>query len=339
MNYRKFNFGRIFWVLLGLSILSSFDKTILFLAIFLLIIFLFKKFNNNNNNNMNKYNFNNFDFSNVASFLKKGTSFLVLLVVLIIILPLIIVVVDAGETGVYSLFGKVKEAELKSGLHIKNPFAKITKMTIRTEEYTMTGVSDEGKVKGTDSIQALTKEGLDVALDITVLYRLNEEKASDVYREVGLTYEDKIIRPVIRSSIRETIALYDAKVIYSEKRTEIAEKISTALNELLDKRGIVLEEFLLRNVELPMNLQNSIEEKLQAEQEAEKMDFVLTKETKEKERKIIEAEGQKESQEIINQSLTANYLNYLYIKNLENREGTIYVPIGDNGMPLFKNIP
>ena len=203
----------------------------------------------------------------------------------------------------------------------------------------MTGVSDEGKVKGTDSIQALTKEGLDVALDITVLYRLNEEKASDVYREVGLTYEDKIIRPVIRSSIRETIALYDAKVIYSEKRTEIAEKISTALNELLDKRGIVLEEFLLRNVELPMNLQNSIEEKLQAEQEAEKMDFVLTKETKEKERKIIEAEGQKESQEIINQSLTANYLNYLYIKNLENREGTIYVPIGDNGMPLFKNIP
>jgi hypothetical protein len=111
------------------------------------------------------------------------------------------------------------------------------------------------------------------------------------------------------------------------------------MESYLTDRGFVVEDLLIRNVVLPIDLQKSIEQKLQAEQEAEKMDFVLDKERKEKERKIIEAEGQKESQEIINQSLTPNYLNYLYIKNLENREGTIYVPIGENGMPLFKNIP
>ncbi len=335
MNLQDSKFKKFFWIILAVLFLMSFKNAIVFLIILFLIIFLVKKFNLNKNN-MNTYN--NFDFSKLGDSIKKGTGLVVVIVILIILLPLMIVVIDAGETGVYSLFGKVGDQELSSGLHFKNPFAKVTKITIRTEEYTMSGVSAEGNVKGVDSIVALTKEGLEVALDITVLYRLDEEKASDIYREMGLNYEDKIIRPIIRSSIRGVIAQYDAKVIYSEKRSEIGAEISNDLGTQLSNRGIVMEEFLLRNVVLPMNLQKSIEEKLQAEQESEKMDFVLTKETKEKERKIIEAEGQKESQTIINQSLTPTYLNYLYIKNLQEREGTIYVPIGDNGMPLFKNI-
>jgi regulator of protease activity HflC (stomatin/prohibitin superfamily) len=335
MNFQGEKAKRYFWIILAVLFLMSFKNAIAFLVGLFLIIFLVKKFNLNKNS-MNTYN--NFDFSKLGNSIKKGTGLLIGLVVLLILLPMMIVVIDAGETGVYSLFGKVRDQELKSGLHLKNPFAKITKLTIRTEEYTMSGVSTEGKVQGIDSIVALTKEGLEVSLDITVLYKLNEEKASDIYREMGLNYEDKIIRPIIRSSIRGIIAQYDAKVIYSEKRSEIGREISKDLDSQLANRGIVLEEMLLRNVVLPVNLQKSIEEKLQAEQESEKMDFVLTKETKEKARKIIEAEGQKESQTIINQSLTPSYLNYLYIKNLQDREGTIYVPIGDNGLPLFKNI-
>lgn len=335
MNFSGEKARKFFWIILAILFLMSFKNAIAFLIFIFLVIFLFKKFNFNKNS-MNNYG--NFDFSNLGQLVKKGTSLVVIIIILIILLPLSIVVVDAGETGVYSLFGKVRDQELSSGLHFKNPFAKVTKLTTRTEEYTMSGVTSEGKVKGMDAISALTKEGLEVTLDITVLYRLDQERASDIYREMGLNYEDKIIRPIIRSSIRGVIAQYDAKVIYSEKRSEIGDKISTDLDSQLVNRGIIMEEFLLRNVVLPMNLQKSIEEKLQAEQESEKMDFVLTKETKEKERKIIEAEGQRESQTIINQSLTPNYLNYLYIKNLENREGTIYVPIGENGMPLFKNI-
>jgi regulator of protease activity HflC (stomatin/prohibitin superfamily) len=299
-------------------------------------IFFYKNFINNKNQ-MSTYN--NFDVAGMIKSLKKGRMLLAVVIILIILLPLSIVIVEAGETGVYSLFGKVKDQELNSGFHLKNPLAKVTKLSVRTQEYTMSGVEKEGKVQGMDAIQALTKEGLDVSLDITVLYRLNQEQANEVYREVGLDYEDKILRPIIRSSIREIIAQYDAKVIYSEKRNEIGSKIFEKMESYLTDRGFVVEDLLIRNVVLPIDLQKSIEQKLQAEQEAEKMDFVLDKERKEKERKIIEAEGQKESQEIINQSLTPNYLNYLYIKNLQDREGTIYVPIGENGMPLFKNIP
>ncbi|MCK5080640.1 MAG: prohibitin family protein [Candidatus Moranbacteria bacterium] len=335
MNLQSDKVRKYFWIILAILFLLSLKNGIIFLIILFAVFFLVKKFNLNKND-MSTYN--NFDFSKLGESIKKGTSLVVAIVILIILLPLMIVVIDAGETGVYSLFGKVRDQELSSGLHFKNPLAKITKITIRTQEYTMSGTAEEGKKQGVDSIGALTKEGLDVALDITVLYRLDEKEASDVYKEVGLNYEEKIIRPIIQSSIREIVAQYEAKVIYSEKRTEIGQKIFENLESSLTGRGIVLEDLLLRNVVLPADLQGSIEQKLQAEQEAQKMEFVLEKERKEKERKIIEAEGQRESQEIINQSLTPSYLNYLYIKNLQEREGTIYVPIGDNGIPLFRGI-
>ena len=250
-----------------------------------------------------------------------------------------IIIVDAGETGVYSLFGKVKDSELSSGFHLVIPLAKVTKMSIRTEEYTMSIAQGEGKKYSADAITSLTKEGLSVDLDMTVLYRLQEEKASDVYRELGLNFDEKIIRPTIRTSIRDVIAQYEAKDIYSEKREEAASKIGDSLKKALDLRGIIIEDVLLRNVALPANLANAIQEKLQAEQEAEKYDFILAKEKKEKERKIIEAEGQQEAQRIINQSLTTNYLYYNYISKLQDREGTIYVPTSPTtGMPLFREL-
>jgi regulator of protease activity HflC (stomatin/prohibitin superfamily) len=248
-------------------------------------------------------------------------------------------IVDAGETGVYSLFGKVRDNELKSGFHLVIPLAKVTRMSIRTEEYTMSIVQGEGQRFGSDVIAALTKEGLSVDLDMTVFYRLQEENASDVYRELGDNYDEKIIRPTIRTAIRDVIAQFEAKDIYSEKRDEVATKIKELLAEELDARGITIETVLLRNVNLPANLANAIQEKLQAEQEAEKYDFVLDKEKKEKERKVIEAEGRRDSQKIINESLSTNYLYFLYINELKDREGTIYVPTSpDTGMPLFREL-
>lgn len=270
---------------------------------------------------------------------KNGVIIIVILVIAVLLLAASIVIVDAGFTGVYSLFGKVKDRELASGLHLVNPFAKIIPMSIRTEEYTMSIAVGEGKKIGADAISALTKEGLNVDLDITVLYRLNQDDASSVYKDVGLNYEEKIIRPAIRSSIREVIAQYEAKDIYSEKRQEAAQKILENLIAKLEPRGIVMEDILLRNVKLPRDLENAIQEKLRAEQEAEKYDFLLDKEKKEKERKVIEAEGQRDAQKIINQSLSTNYLYYLYINELKDREGTVYVPTSPStGMPLFRDL-
>ena len=319
------------------SILAN--KFLFLLTVLGVLIYLFHfKFKNNFNKTMSQ----TINIDPITGAI-KGTKriFITVLISLAIVIFLVnaIRIVDAGETGVYSLFGKVKENEVKSGLHIINPFAKITMMSIRTEEYTMSVTQDEGQVSGADAITSLTKEGLSVDLDMTVLYRIDEEKASDIYKDVGLNFENKILRPSIRTSIRDIIAQYEAKDIYSEKRQEAADKIRDNLVADLETRGIIIEEVLLRNVALPANLAQAIQEKLQAEQEAQKYEFILQKEEKEKERKIIEAEGQRDAQRIINESLSTNYLYYLYINELKDREGTIYVPTGNTtGVPLFRNL-
>lgn len=295
--------------------------------------FLKKTFNLNKSNNMETI------YPKGSRKAGKAVSAIVGLIVALLLIANIFTIIDAGETGVQSLFGKVSDHEFSSGFHIKNPFVQIHRMNIRTQEYTMSIAQSEGKKRGNDSIAALTKEGLQVDLDITVLYHLSEEKASDVYRGVGPNYEDVVIRPQIRSTIREVIAQYEAKDIYSEKRLEASQKILELLKEQIGQRGIDVEEVLLRNVQLPANLANSIQEKLQAEQEAQRYEFVLQREEKEAERKRVEAAGQRDAQKIINESLTPRYLEYLYIQSLENREGTIYVPTNSsNGLPLFRGI-
>jgi regulator of protease activity HflC (stomatin/prohibitin superfamily) len=248
-------------------------------------------------------------------------------------------IVSAGNTGVQSRFGKVYDEELSSGFHIKNPLVRVVEMTVRTVDYTMSVTQGEGERVGPDAITALTKEGLNVDIDITVLYHLQEDKASDIYRDVGLQYDEVVLRPQIRSTIREIVALYSAKDIYSEKRSEASAQILAELKKKIDPRGIEVEDVLLRNVVLPDNLANSIEAKLQAEQDAERYEFLLQTEQKEAERKRVEAEGQRDAQQIINQSLTTRYLEYLYIESLKDRAGTIYVPTNpSNGTPLFRGL-
>lgn len=260
------------------------------------------------------------------------------LVAIVVIVMNILIVIPAGQTGVRTLFGKVKDQEVSSGLHVINPLENVERMSIRTEEYTMSVTQGEGQKTGADQITALTNEGLQVDLDITVFYHLEERSASDVYKNLGLNYQEKIIRPEIRSAIREVVARYNAKDIYSEKRNEVANGIREKLSETIDPRGIIVEQVLLRNVTLPASLSKSIQEKLQAEQESQRYEFVLQKEEKEAERKRVEAAGQRDAQAIINESLSAKYLQYLYIKELKDRAGTIYVPTGADGLPIFKSV-
>ena len=277
----------------------------------------------------------NFNIESLKKKVTHGFGAIILVVLAIFVLINMITIIPAGQTGVYHLFGKVRDKEVSSGIHLINPLASIRLMSVRTEQYTMSVVSSEGQRTGDDSIEALTKEGLKVGLDMTILYHLVEEKASDVYRDIGMNYEDKIIRPEVRSAIREVIALYEAKDIYSEKREEAVEEIQAILKEMISPRGIEIESVLLRNVTLPSMLMKAIEDKLTAEQEAQKYDFILEKEEKEAERKRIEAKGQKDAQSLINLSLTDRYLQYLYIQNLKDVEGAIYVPYD---LPLLRGI-
>lgn len=321
---------QIFRIVIALIILSfvfrAFFPILAGIAILFLLFFIIKqiKIMNIPSVNMPKFNTN-----------KKLVYYLIAGIIVILLLIASVRIVPAGTTGVYDLFGKIKDKEVSSGIHLVNPFAQLHKMSIRTEEYTMSIAQGEGRKYGADAITTLTKEGLSVDLDITVLYHLNEDRAAEVYREVGANYEEKIIRPQIRTGIRDIVAQYEAKDIYSEKRAEVTSKILSYLENKINPRGIAVEEVLLRHVSLPPKVAQSIEEKLQAEQDAQRMQFVLEKESQEAERKRIEAKGQRDAQSLINQSLTNKYLEYLYIQNLENREGTIYVPYD---LPLFKGL-
>ncbi len=255
-------------------------------------------------------------------------------------------IVPPGSVGVQILFGRVlTKATLYEGLNIVNPFVDLHIMSIRTQAYTMSIAYEEGQVKGDDAITALTKDGLEVKMDLTIWYHLNPEEASIVFQKIGADYVEKIVRPAARTAIRNTTSRYQAIEIYAEKREELEKEIEKQLSEDYNKRGIILEKVLLRNISLPAKVKNAIEAKLEAEQEAQKMEFVLLKEKKEAERKKIEASGISEAQQIIAQSLVGDrgraYLSWKYLENLQHlytspNNTIVIAPYDKNFIPLLQ---
>jgi regulator of protease activity HflC (stomatin/prohibitin superfamily) len=251
--------------------------------------------------------------------------------------------IPPGNVGVVIVFGKVQETTLKNGLHLVNPFASVEKMTIRTEEYTMSVMPREGQVKGDDAIEALTSEGLMVRLDMTVWYKLMPEGAAEVYSTLGLNYVDKIVRPAARTSIRNVISNYKVEDIYTQNRESVSIQISENLREAVKDRKVEIERVLLRDVKLPAKVQNEIDAKMAAKQEAEKMEFVLDKERREAERKAVEAKGVSDYNKIIAQSLSKSYLQWYYIKTLQqlvnSPNNTVIVTPFDQELTPLLNIP
>lgn len=228
-----------------------------------------------------------------------------------------IVQVDAGQVGVKKLFGKVQNDVLQSGLHMINPLIEVTSLDIKTQNYTMSGVHDEGAKTADDAIRVLTADGLEVTIDLTVLFRLTEADAPRLVKETGVNYVDKIVRPITRTKIRDNSVYYDAISLYSTKRDEFQNRIFKSIEEDFKKRGLFLEQLLVRNITLPQSVKATIEGKINAEQEAQKMQFVLQKEKQEAERKRVEAQGIADYQRIINQGLTDQQLQYEQIKALK----------------------
>lgn len=247
---------------------------------------------------------------------KKAIVWLVIIVIFIILLSSL-TVVPAGHVGVIALFGNVRPKPIPPGLHIVNPLANVIKMDTRLQQYTMSVAQEEGPRYGDDAIDALTSEGLKVRLDLTGWYRLKPDRAPNVYNEIGTDYDLKIIRPTLRTAIRDIVVKYTAEDIYSAKRDTVVLAITERANELVGDKGIVLEQILLRNVILPPKVAEAIDAKLAADQEARRMEFVLQKEQKEKERKIIEAEGIREANRIIAQGLTSSYIQWYRIEMLK----------------------
>lgn len=221
-----------------------------------------------------------------------------------------VIQIDPGQVGVQSLFGNVQERTLPSGLSIVNPLVEVKEFDIKTQNYTMSGINDEGTKGGDDAIRALSKDGLEVTLDLTVLYRIIPASAPAIYRELGTNYRDLIVRPLARTRIRDLAANYEAVSLYSSKREEFQNKIFASIEKDFANRGLVLEQLLVRNITLPESVKKAIESKINAEQDAQKMEFVLQKEQQEAERKRVEARGIADYQKIITSTLTDKQLQY-----------------------------
>ncbi|MGX7668251.1 prohibitin family protein [Flavobacterium pedocola] len=235
-------------------------------------------------------------------------------VVLLGLLSSVFKQINAGEVGVKSLYGKVQPDILESGLHVVNPLLDITAFDIQTQNYTMSAIHDEGSKEGDDAIRVLSNDGLEVVIDLTVLYRVSPEDAPRIFKQIGVNFSDKVVRPVTRTRIRDNAVYYDAVALYSTKRNEFQQRIYKSIEEDFKKRGLILEQLLIRNINLPASVKTTIESKINAEQEAQKMQFVLQKEKQEAERKRVEAQGIADYQRIISTGLTDRQLQYEQIK-------------------------
>ena len=223
-------------------------------------------------------------------------------------------VINAGQVGVKTLFGKVENDVLYSGLNVVNPLVEVTTFDTKTQNYTMSGIHDEGTKSGDDAIRVLSSDGLEVTIDLSVLFKVRATEAPRILKEIGNDYLDKIVRPISRTAIRDNAVYYEAVALYSTKRQEFQDKIFKTINESFAKRGLVLEQLLVRNITLPESVKKSIESKINAEQDAQKMTFVLQKERQEAERKRVEAQGIADYQRILSTGLSDKQLQYEAIK-------------------------
>lgn len=247
-------------------------------------------------------------------------------------------IIDPGKVGVQTLFGKVQDKVLESGLHVINPLVEITTFDIQTQTYTMSAVSNEGQKEGDDAIRVLSSDGLEVTIDLSVLYKVNPDKAPYIMQNIGETYIDKIVRPVSRTAIRDNAVNYTAVDLYSSKRQEFQDKINRTITASFSKRGLEMQQILVRNITLPASVRASIESKINAEQDAQKMQFVLQKERQEAERKRVEAQGIADYQKILSTGLSDKQLQYESIKaqkEIALSTNAKVIIIGGKGNPIM----
>jgi regulator of protease activity HflC (stomatin/prohibitin superfamily) len=247
--------------------------------------------------------------------------------------------IDAGEVGVQTLFGKVQDRILQSGLNVVNPLVEVHTFVTKTQNYTMSATHNEGDKVGDDAIRVLSADGLEVIIDLTVLYKIMPDQAPNILRKIGDDYKNVVVRPLTRTIIRDNALRYDAVALYSTRHAEFHANIYRNIDSVFKERGLSLENILIRNIALPTSVKASIESKINAEQDAQKMQFVLQKEKQEAERKRVEAQGIADYQQIIAASLTEKQLQYEQIKAnlaIANSANAKVIILGANGkQPLM----
>ncbi|MEW6685330.1 MAG: prohibitin family protein [Candidatus Edwardsbacteria bacterium] len=264
---------------------------------------------------------------NIAFRQTSQIAMVVTIVFVVIAITQILTVIPAGHVGVVDFFGTVSKATLKAGINFRNPLARIIKFSVKTQE-----------IKETMDVPS--KEGLTVQLEISAIFHLDSEKAAEVYKTIGRDYVSIILEPQFRSVSRGVTAAYEARALYTSEREVLTKQIQEELSKIIAPRGIVVENTPLRRVGLPPKLTEAIEEKLRAEQESQRMQFVLAKERQEADRKRIEAQGIADFQNIVARGISEALLRWKGIEATEKLANSpnakvVIIGAGKDGLPII----
>ena len=236
--------------------------------------------------------------------------------------------IPAGHVGVVDFFGIVSEKTLPGGINVVNPLARVVKYSIQTKEHK-------------ETMQVLSREGLTIGLEVSALYRLNPDSAARVYKTVtGGDYETIILIPQFRSICRAVTASFQASALYSTERERLGASIQGELAKTIAPRGVIIENTPIRNVALPVQLTEAIEQKQRADQESQRMEFVLTKEKQEADRKRIEAQGIADFQRIVAAGISEQLLRWKGIEATlkiaeSNNTKVVIIGSGKDGLPII----
>ena len=236
------------------------------------------------------------------------------------------IVIEDGEVGVQKSFGTISDEPVGPGVVIQFPVVRtVTPWNIKLQE-----------VK--ESASMPSSEGLIIGLDTSLLFRVKAEMAPQIRKTIGRNYMSVLVVPYMRNAVRDVVSGYQVKDIYTAKgRKEIAEKILIFLRKTLEPEGIEIVDVLLRDVKLPQRFRESIELKLTAEQRVQQKQFELEQARKDAEIEVARAEGAAKAQKIVRSTLSGSYLQYLWIKTLNQNPNVIYVATEAN-LPIFKEV-
>ena len=249
-------------------------------------------------------------------------------------------IIEPGYVGVPVTFGTVGSQSLPAGIHPIFFLTDVYKMSIQTKAYTMSSVTTEGNKTGDDAVATLSRDQLILKFDVSVWYHLDPLQANNVYSNIGLSYEEVIVRPAIRTALVNAATKFDASDVMSLQRDAYTKTVTELLLQELNGRGVILDNVLIRNVEPPATVSDAIAAKLKASQQAQQMEYTIQYAQKEAQRKAIEAQGIANAQKIIGNGLTQNYLQWYYISQLKElvnspNNSTIILPYDQKLTPLL----